>query len=118
MVVFYLLLEDLGEHFGEVFFLDRNAKLLLDDLQQDLLNFRCLKQVLGRFDDPGLNVFAPLGLREEEEDEKVREDLHGHGAGRAVWRVGDGQAFIQRRFLSSLRREIISLLAGKSRVRI
>ena len=79
VIVFNLLL---GEYLEEVFLLDCHAILLFDDLQQDLLDFWFLKYALGcepiscPSEDLGLYVFASLALREKEEKEEVREDLH------------------------------------------
>ena len=104
LIISYLLLFE--ENFGDVFHLDSDGKFLPDDLDQHLLDFWCLKYVLGcqlcfcPCDDPGLRVFATFCLGEKEEEEEVREDLHGQGAGRAVWTVRDRQ---------HLYRELLSL---------
>ena len=99
VIVSFLLL---GEYFGEIFLLDFNAKLLPDDLHQDLLDFWSLKYVLGCVllsclcDVPEPSVFATFSLREKEEEDE-REDLHNQGAETTVWGVQDGQAFIKSR---------------------
>ena len=61
----------------------------------DVYNISCPSE------DLALYVFASLDLREKEEEQDVRKDLHSQGEGRAVWRVRDWQAFIQSASLSA-----------------